>query len=475
MAESLKHKAVNGVLWRIAEQGGKQAIYFVISVVIARLIAPDQFGMVAMLSVFTAVAGVFIDSGLATALIRKNDRTQADCSTVYWFNIIVSAICYVILFLCAPLVSRFYGMPELAAILRVTSLGLLIGSFAGVHRSLLQAEMDFKAMTKFNILGVVVSGATGIALAYLDFRVWALVIQGLVMHSITTVCVWYKVKWRPSFIISRQSLKEFFGFGSKMLASSLLDTLYGNIYSIVIGKVYKASDLAFYNRATSLVGMTSSLPTGILQSVTFPTLCKLQDSEEALKNGYRRTLRLAAFVIFPMCIGLGAVAKPLINVLYTEVWSYSATLLSIIVFSMMWYPVHAINLNYLIVKGKSDLFFRLEVIKKIQGVCILCITVPMGLEAMCYGNIVSSLLSLIWNTYYTGKFLRMSIFSQLQDMGPTIILCAVMYIAARSVAEMMGNDIVSLICSVATGVVIYVGGALLFRFPEVQELKTLRK
>lgn len=475
MAEYLKHKAVNGVLWRIAEQGGKQAIYFVISVVIARLIAPDQFGMVAMLSVFTALAGVFIDSGFSTALIRKVDRTQADCSTVYWFNIIVSAICYVILFLCAPLVSRFYGMQELAAILRVTSLGLLIGSFAGVHRTLLQAEMDFKAMTKFNILGVVVSGATGIALAYLDFRVWALVIQGLVMHSITTVCVWYKVKWRPSFIISRQSLREFFGFGSKMLASSLLDTLYGNIYSIVIGKVYKASDLAFYNRATSLTQMTSSLPTGILQSVTYPTLCKLQDNDEALKSGYRRTLRLAAFIIFPLCLGLGAVAKPLINVLYTEVWSFSATLLSIVVFSMMWYPVHAINLNYLIVKGKSDLFFRLEVIKKIQGVCILCITVPMGLEAMCYGNIVSSILSLIWNTYYTGKFLKMSIFSQLRDMGHTILLCAVMYIAARSVANVMGNDIVSLVCSVTTGVVIYVGGALLFRFPEVQELKTLRK
>ena len=475
MAESLKHKAVNGVLWRIAEQGGKQAIYFLVSVVLARLIMPDQFGMVAMLTVFTAVAGVFIDSGFSEALVRKNDRTQADCSTVYWFNIIVSIVCYAVLFVCAPFVADFYDMPQLSAILRVSALGLVIGSLAGVHRTLLQAEMDFKALTKFNLFGVLMSGIAGIVFAYLDFKVWALVIQGLVMNVITTASVWYKVKWRPSMIISHQSLREFFGFGSKMLASSLLDTVYSNIYSIVIGKVYKASDLAYYNRAYSLAQMTSSMPTITLQSVTYPTLCKLQDDEEALKSGYRRTLRLAAFVIFPLCLGVGAVAFPLINVLYTDVWIYSATLLSIVVFSMMWYPIHAINLNYLIVKGKSDLFFRLEVIKKVQGVVILCVTVPLGLEAMCYGNIVSSVLCLIWNTHYTGKFLKMGILSQLSDIAPTLLLSGVMYVCAKLVANFMGNDLLSLLCSIATGAVIYIGGALLFRFPEVNELRNIKK
>lgn len=475
MAESLKHKAVNGVLWRIAEQGGKQVIYFVISVILARLIMPDQFGMVAMLTVFTAVAGVFIDSGFSTALIRKNNRTQEDCSTVYWFNIIVSVVCYLVLFACAPLVARFYDMPELSAILRVSSLGLVIGSLAGVHRTLLQAEMDFKALTKFNLLGVLVSGVAGVFFAYLGFKVWALVIQGMVMNIITTISVWYKVKWRPSFIISRQSLHEFFGFGSKMLASSLLDTLYSNIYSIVIGKVYKAADLAYYNRASSLTQMTSSLPTGILQSVTYPTLCKLQDNDEALKQGYRRTLRLAAFIIFPLCLGIGAVAYPLINVLYTDTWIYAATLLSIIAFSRMWYPIHAINLNYLIVKGRSDLFFRLEVIKKVQGILMLCITIPIGLEAMCYGAIVTSLLALIWNTYYTGKYLGMGIIAQLHDLFPTLLLSGAMYAGSRSIAMFMGNGMASLICSVTAGAIIYVGGALLLKFPEVNELKNIRQ
>lgn len=475
MEESLKHKAVNGVIWRVAEQGGKQLIYFVISVVLARLIMPDQFGMVAMLTVFTAVASVFIDSGFSTALIRKTNRTQADCSTVYWFNILVSIVCYIILFFCAPLVARFYDMAELSAILRVSAIGLVIGSFAGVHRTLLQAEMDFKALTKFNLFGTLFSGLVGILFAYLDFKVWALVIQNLVMNVITTVCVFRMVKWRPSRIISRDSFKEFFGFGSKMLASSLLDTIYSNIYSIVIGKVYRASDLAFYNRSNSLTQLASGVPTTILQSVTYPTLCKLQDNEEALKQGYRRTLRIAAFIIFPLCLGLGAVAYPLINVLYTDIWIYAATLLSIVAIARMWYPIHAINLNYLIVKGRSDLFFRLEVIKKIQGVIILCITIPLGLEAMCYGSIVSSLLSLIWNTHYTGKFLGMSILKQLHDLLPTILLSGAMYAGARSVAHFMGNDLTSLICSVATGAAIYIGGAFLFRFPEINELKSLRK
>lgn len=473
--ESLKKKAFSSILWRIFEQGGKQLIYFGVSVVLARLIMPDQFGMIAMLTVFINLANVFVDSGFSSALVRKTDRTQADCSTVYWFNILVSVVCYLILFFCAPLVARFYDMPQLSIILRVSALSVVIGSLAGVHRTLLQADMNFKALTKYNLLSLVISGAAGIIFALLDFKVWALVIQNLTMMTVASVCVWYKVKWRPSAIISRQSFKEFFGFGSKLLASSLLDTLYSNIYSIVIGKVYRASDLAYYNRATSLTTMTSSLPTSILQSVTYPTLCKLQDNDLAMKSGYRRVLRMSAFVVFPLCLGVGAVAFPLINVLYTERWLYSAVLLSIIVFSAMWYPIHAINLNYLIVKGRSDLFFRLEIIKKVQAVIMLCITVPIGLEAMCYGSIVTSLLALIYNTYYTGKYLHMGILAQLRDLLPCLLLSGVMFGVARVVAWYMGNDIISLVCSVAAGAVVYVGGAFIFRFPELQEIKTLRK
>lgn len=475
MEQTLKKKAVDGVLWKILERGGSQGIQFIVSVVLARLIMPDQFGLVAMLSVFTGVCGIFIDSGFSTALIRKNNRTQADCSTVYWYNIFVSIFFYWVLFFCAPLIASFYGVHELISILRISALGMIIGSFAGVQRTLLSAEMDFKALTKFNILGLIVSGIVGIVFAYLDFKVWAIVFQSLTSTTIGTICIIYKVKWHPSFIISKKSFKEFFAFGSKLLASGVLDNIYSNIYQIVIGKVYKASDLAFYNRALNLALLTSSVPTGVLQSVTYPTLCKLQDNDEMLKNAYRRIIKLSTFIVFPLCIGIGAVAYPLINVVYTEVWMFSAPLLSIIVFALMWYPVHAINLNYLIVKGKSNLFLRLEIIKKLQGVAILCITVPLGLTAMCWGMVIGSILCLIWNTYYTGKFLNMGILSQLYDMMPTIILSAVMFVGARFIAAWLGNDLVSLICSVGTGAIIFLGGSILFKFPELEELKNLRR
>lgn len=475
MSSTLKHKAVNAVLWRIAEQGGKQAIYFVVSVVLARLIMPDQFGMVAMLTVFTQVANVFIDAGFSDALIRKNNRTDEDCCTVYWFNIVVSIICYLVLFIGAPLVSDFYAMPQLTAILRVSSLSLIIGSVAGVQRTLLQAEMDFKTLTKFNLLGVLLSGIVGIILAYLDFKVWALVFQGLTMTAVTTICVFTRTEWHPKLQFSKQSFKEFFGFGSKLFASGLLDAIYSNIYSIVIGKVYRASDLAFYNRAHTLGHFTSSLPTNVLHSVTYPALCKLQEDDSALKNGYRRMLKITAFIIFPLCLGMGAVAYPLINVLLTKTWIYTATLLSIMVFSLMWYPIHSINLNYLVVKGKSELFLRLEIIKKIQGVIILIVTIPMGIEAMCWGSVVSSLISLIWNTYYTGKFLKMNILMQLYDLLPIILLSSVMYVTVRFTAHILGDGLESLIICVLLGVIIYIGGALLFRFPEVQEIKNLKK
>ena len=475
MAETLKHKAVNSIFWRLFEQGGKQIIYFGISVVLARLIMPDQFGMVAMLTVFTAIAGCFIDSGLGDALFRKKDRTQTDCSTVFWFSLVVSIVCYWIIFFCAPLVSDFYGMPELTSVLRVTAITIVIGTLGGVNRMWLQIALDFKTLAKCNIVSLIISGTVGIILAYHNFKVWALVFQNITMVTVTTAFIIAKVRWFPSFVFSKASFKEFFSFGSKMLASSLLDQLYSNIYSIVIGKVYKASDLAFYNRAKSFSSLTSSLPTSILQSVTYPLLVNIQDDETKMCNAYRRIIKLCSFIVFPLCLGAGAVAFPLINTLYTDVWIYAATLLSIIAFSAMWYPIHAINLNYLIVKGRSDLFLKLEIVKKIQGVAVLCITIPMGLEAMCYGSIFSSLLSLVWNTHYTGKYLKMSILSQLWDMTPTLILSGVMFAGARLTANYLGDNLTSLICSVGVGAIIYVGGALLFKFPEVKELKTLKK
>lgn len=476
MAEpSLKKQTFNGVIWRILETGGTQVIRLGISIVLARLIMPEQFAAIAMLSIFIAVAQIFVDSGFSTALMRKNNRTQLDCSTVFYFNLAIGVVSYIVLYLIAPYVADFYNLPELKPILRVSSIIIVIGSTAGVHRTLFTARMDFKSIAKFNILALIISGCIGIYLAYHDFQVWALVIHTIVSTTVNTLLIWHYSPWRPTLQFSFPSLKVFFGFGSKLLASGLLDTIYSNMYSVVIGKLFPPADLAYYNRASSLKTLTSSTPTQVLQSVTFPALCKIQDSNETLKMAYRRMLRISAFVIFPLCLGLGAVSFPLINVLYTDVWILAAPLLQIIVFSGMWYPIHAINLNLLQVKGRSDLFFRLEIIKKILGVLMLCITVPFGLEAMCYGSVVNSLIALIINTHYTGKLLDLGFFTQIKDLLPSLILSLCMFVVCTLLSTIMGNGIESLIVSVLAGVVLYAGGAIIFRFPEFKELKEIRK
>ncbi len=473
--ESLKKQTFNGVIWRILEVGGTQIIQLVIGIVLARLIMPEQFAAIAMLSIFFAVAAQFINSGFSTALLRKNDRTQIDCSTVFYFNIVISMFSYIVLFFIAPYVADFYNIPELKSILRVSSITLVIGSTAGVHRTLFTARMDFKSLTKYNITALIISGCVGMYMAFNGFQVWALVTQSIVSTIINTSFIWYASSWRPTLQFSWISLKEFFGFGSKLLASGLLDTIYTNMYSVVIGKFFPPSDLAFYNRAGGLKDMASSTPTSVLQSVTFPALCKLQDKDDALRSGYRKMLQVSAFVIFPLSLGLGAVSYPLINVLYSKVWIYAASLLQIIVFAGMWYPIHAINLNLLQVKGRSDLFFRLEVIKKIIGVSMLCITVPFGLEAMCYGGIVTSIIALIINTHYTGKLLNLGFFMQMKDLSPSLILSLVMFVACRFLSTAMGDGILSLVCSIVAGIAIYAGGAYFFRFKEFELLMNIRR
>lgn len=473
--QSLKHKTFSGVIWRVAETGGTQLIQFIISVILARLILPEQFAAIAMLSIFLAIAGIFISSGFPTALIRKNNRTQIDCSTVFFFNIIIALVSYLILYLIAPFVAEFYNLPELKSILRVISITLVISSFGGVHRTLFSARLDFKSLTKYNLAALVISGCIGVIMAYKGFQVWALVTQSVVSSIINTIFIWYASPWRPSWQFSWISLKEFFSFGSKLLASALLDTTFSNLYSVLIGKFFPHADLAYYNRASSLSQLTSSTPTGVLQSVTFPALCKLQYNDENLRNAYRKMLQASAFVIFPLCLGIGAVSYPLINVIYTKVWIYAATLLQIIVFAGMWYPIHAINLNLLQVKGRSDLFFRLEIIKKINAVIMLCITVPIGLEAICYGGIVTSLIALFINTHYTGKLLNLGFLAQMKDLLPSLLLSLAMFIGCKLLSTILGMGITSLVVSVLVGVIIYAGGAYLFRFKELAMLKTIHK
>lgn len=422
MAESLKSKTVKGTLWSSVERFSVQGIMFVVMIIMARMLTPEDYGLVGMITIFVAVSQSLIDSGFSQALIRKQDRTETDNSTVFYFNIAVGAALYTILFLCAPIISDFYGEPQLTPVTRAIGLCIVFNSLAVVQRALLTVRLDFKTQAKATLIGAVVSGAAGVTMAYTGFGVWAIVTQQVVNLALVTLFLWVFSHWKPIWAYSWKSFRELFSFGSKLLASGLIDTLYRNMYLIVIGKVFKASDLGYYTRAHQFSDFASSNITGIFQRVSYPVLCTIQDDDTRLADVYRRLLKVSAFVIFPLLMGLAAVARPLVITFLTEKWLSAATLLVPLCFAGMWYPVHAINLNLLQVKGRSDLFLRLEIIKKALGVAMLCITLPMGLLPMCWGMLANSIISLVINTHYTGRLIHLGFLAQMRDLLPSLAL-----------------------------------------------------
>lgn len=473
MSDSLRSKTVKGVVWSSIERFSTQGVQFLIMIIMARLLTPKDYGLIGMLAIFLAVAQSLIDSGFSQALIRKQDRTDVDNSTVFYFNIVVSSVLYLILFIAAPFVADFYNQPELTSVMRIVCLGVILNSLAVVQRALLTVRIDFKTQAKASLSAAVISGCIGIVLAYCGFGVWSLVVQQLLNLSVNTLLLWIFSKWRPIAVFSWKSFHELFAFGSKMLASGLLDTLYRNIYPIVIGKLFSASSLGHYTRAQHFSEFPSSNVTGIIQRVTYPILCGIQDETERLEAVYRKFLKLSAFIIFPLMIGMSAVACPFIDIVLGKQWGFCGQLLQIICFAMMWYPIHAINLNLLQVKGRSDLFLRLEIIKKILGITVLCITAPFGLVVMCYGQIFNSIVALVINTYYTGKLINVGFIRQMKDLLPTILLSLIMFGAILLVDGFIETNMYRLVIGVLVGIIVYVSGSYIFKFKELQTLFSL--
>lgn len=467
---SLKDKTVKGVLWSAIDRFSAKGIQFVFSILIARLLMPEDYGVIAMLGVFLGISQTFIDSGFGSALIRKVDRTETDFSTVFYFNIVVAILFYLALYFAAPAIAKFYNTPLLVPVTRVVALNLVIGSFSGIHNAKLSIDIDFKSRAKISVLSAILTGCVGLWMAYSGYGVWALVIQTVFASFIRTVMLWWIVKWYPQWIFSWRSFKELFSFGSKLLVSGLLNTIYNNIYTLIIGKVFSPSTLGVYAKAKALADFPSSNLTGVLQNVTFPVLSTIQRDEDKLADAYKRFLRISAFVIFPLMLGLSAVADPFIRIVLTDKWENSIYLLQIICFALMWYPIHAINLNILQVKGRSDYFLKLEIIKKVQGVIILCITVPMGIVAMCYGQVVSSLVSLIWNTYYTKKLIGYGYWAQMRDLIPIFLHSLIMWALALFVVSLMPTLWLKLFAGVSIGMIYYFAVAYIMRFPELNEL-----
>ena len=475
MDEELKRKTKTGVIWSAIQRFSTQGLQFLTTIVLANFLGPAEYGTVGMLAIFIAISSVFIDSGFINALTRKSDRTHEDICTVFYFNIFISIFAYAVLFLIAPVVASFYEMPELCLVLRVIGISLIISSFSAVQATLLTIKLDFKNQTRIAIISLSLSAVLAIILAYKGFSYWALVVQEIARCIISTCLYWYFSPWRPSRIFSIESFKELFGFGSKLLASTLIDTLYVNIYSLVIGKVFTPATLGNYGRAESYASFPSSSLTGVIQRVTYPVLCKMQGNDIELGNAYRKFLRLSAFIIFPLMTGLSALAYPFIILLIGQKWIESAAMLQIICFGLMWYPIHAINLSLLLVKGRSDLSLKLEIIKKSVGITLLCISIPLGIMALCYASIVSSIISLVVNTYYTGKLINYGFFSQLKDLLPTLFISLCMWGLIMFINSQIPCMLTEMAIGVPLGAVFYITASFFFNRVVINTILSLIK
>ena len=476
MSESLKNKTVKGVFWSAVERFSVAGISFLFGLVLARLLSPSDYGVIAMLNIFMAISQTFIDSGFSSALIRKPDRTETDNATAFYFNIVVGVVCYLVLFGAAPLIARFYDEPILVPVTRVIGLNLLLNSLCVVQQALLTVRIDFKTQAKISLTATILSGIIGIVLAYKGYGVWALVVQSVSAALFRMVLLWLLAQWRPQARFSKSSFRVLFSYGSKLLASGLLDTVYNNLYTIVIGKKFTSASLGVYARADHLAQFPAVNITGILQRVTFPVLSTIQTEDERLRVNYRKFLRLSAYVVFPLMMGLAAVADPLIRWILTDKWEAAIPLLQILCFALMWYPIHAINLNLLQVKGRSDLFLKLEVWKKVIGVVTLCVTIPLGLTAMCVGRVFTSLISLVINTYYTGKLIQVGYWRQMKDLLPTLVNSVVMLLICWLVQlPVAGSHVLRLLLAVLAGCVYYIVSGYVFRAEELKELAGLLK
>lgn len=474
MAEqSLKDKTVKGVIWSSVERFSVQGVHFLVMVVIARILTPRDFGLVGMLAIFMAVSQSLIDSGFSQALIRKQHRTETDNSTVFYFNIVASAFIYAILFLISPWVAEFYNEPQLVSLMRVMCLLVIINSLVVVQRAIYTATLNFKIQAKATFSSAVISGLVGVGMAVADLGVWALVGQQLCAAIVNVILLWWYSSWRPKLIYSWKSFRELFAFGSNLLLSGLLETIYNNIYQIVIGKIYSAANLGFFSQAKHISSLPSSNINGIIVRVTYPVLSTIQDDDERLSVNYRKLLRTSAFIVFPLMCGLAGMSRPLVNILLGSKWNFTATLLIPICMAMMWYPIHAINLNLLKVKGRSDLFLKLEIIKKILGVSMLIATVPLGLIVMCYSTIVNSLISLIINTYYTGKLINVGFVQQMRDLSLTLLLSLSMFAVVYGSTLFFNNHYLQLTAGLIIGVIYFTIVCFILKPQEILFVKSI--
>lgn len=464
MLNDVKTRTISGLIWQYAEKCGAEVIQFVVSIIIARILSPSDYGLIGLITVFISVAGVFVSSGLGQALVQRKEIDNKDYSTVFFYSLAFSVLIYGILFFIAPYIAKFYSSPTLIQIVRVLGLTVIVGSINGVQRSYVQKTMQFRRFFVSTLWGKGISAIIGISLAYAGYGVWALVGQQLSMTITDTVVLWITVKWRPQLTFSVKRMKEMFSFGWKLLCSSLIDTVYSNIYSLVIGKTYSTSDLGFYNRGKQFPMLIINNINASIQSVLFPVLSEVQDEKERLKSMVRRSMVTSTFIIFPAMAGLAAIAEPLTVILLTDKWLPAVPFIQFCCFTYAFWPISTANLQAINALGRSDIFLKLEIIKKIIGIVVLCLTLPHGLMVMMTARCFNTVLSSFINAYPNKKLLGYTYWEQVKDMLPSILLSVVMLVVIFPITILPISSVLQMVIQIIVGVVVYFGLAKLFKF-----------
>ena len=470
----MNNKSVfSNFIWRFAERCGAQLVTFIVSIVLARILMPDDYGTVALVTVFTTIMQVFVDSGLSTALIQKKDADDLDFSSVFYFNFVVCIILYLIMFFAAPVIASFYNIPELTPIVRVISLTIVISGVKGVQQSYVSRNMLFKRFFYATLGGTIFSAFLGIAMAYAGFGVWAIVAQQLSNTAIDTLILWITVKWRPKLMFSWERLKGLLGFGWKLLCSALLDTGYNNLRNLLIGKIYSSSDLAFYNQGDKFPKLIVSNINTSIDSVLLPAMSNEQDSRDRVKSMTRRSIMVSCYIMAPLMIGLACCASNIVTVVLTEKWLPCVFFLQIFCITYMFYPIHTANLSAINALGRSDLFLKLEIWKKVVGLVLLFSTIFISVKAMAYSLLISTLTSMIINSWPNKKLLNYSFLEQIKDILPSIILAIGMGAVVYLIGYLPLPTLPLLLTQVICGGVIYLFGSSLLKLEQFVYVKEI--
>lgn len=466
---------ITNLIWRFLERCGAQAVTFIVSIVLARILNPDMYGTVALVTVFTTIMQVFVDSGMGNALIQKKDADDLDFSSVFYFNMLMCSILYLIMFISAPLIAAFYNKPELVSIVRVLSLILIISGIKNIQQAYVSKNMLFKNFFFATLSGTIVAAIVGITMACLGFGVWAIVAQMLINATIDTLVLWITVKWRPKKMFSLNRLKGLFSFGWKLLVSALIDTVYNDLRQLIIGKLYSSDDLAQYNQGKKFPQFIVTNINTSIDSVLLPTMSKVQNNTVAVKAMTQRAIKTSSYIMMPFMVGLAVCADSIIRLVLTEKWLPCVPFLRVFCFTFAFYPIHTANLNAIKAMGRSDLFLKLEIIKKSVGLIFVLSTMWISVEVMAYSLLLTSVLSQIINSWPNKKLMSYSYLEQFKDILPQILLSLLMGAIVYCLQFIGLNDTLTLLIQIPLGVMVYVVGSKLFHIDSFEYLLSTMK